>query len=90
MKPPLHDITSDGRTVWVNGADGALGRFGINGIDVHQPLTVTVRAGSECLHCTHARTTRADWDVFVAKMREHFGIEVPDEHMPRRLRRGVT
>lgn len=32
-QPVPHDITSDGRMVWVNGAAGLLGRFGPNGID---------------------------------------------------------
>jgi hypothetical protein len=84
VRPLPHDITSDGKTVWVNGSEGALGRFGLNGIDVHQPRIAGEEHG-ECLHCTHERTTRADWDVFVAKMFEHFGITVPQQHMPERL-----
>lgn len=84
MKPVPHVIESDGKTVWVNGPNGAIGRFGVNGIDVHQPITPGDTKG-ECLHCTHARTTRADWDVFVTKMREHHGVEVTAEHMPKRL-----
>ncbi len=83
--PVLHEITSDGRTVWVNGSDGLLGRFGPNGIDVHQPMSVQVQRGNECLHCTHEKTTLDDWHVFVAKMKEHFDIDVPAEHMPKAL-----
>ncbi len=78
----LHDITSDGRTVWVNGIGGLLGRFGRGGIDIHRPIGEQQEHG-ECLYCTHAPTTRADWDVFVAKMQEIFGIRVPDKHKPR-------
>jgi hypothetical protein len=79
-----YDIMSDGKTVWINGAYGLLGRFGLYGIDVHRPLTDQSEKG-ECLHCTHEPTTRADWDVFVAKMLEHCGVHVPDEYMPERF-----
>lgn len=80
-----YDITSDGVTVWVNGEDGLLGRFGRMGIDVHHPPTEQFQTG-ECLFCTHARTNHGDWNVFVAKMKEHFGINVPEEHRPRHAR----
>ncbi len=83
-RPPPHEITSDGKSVWVNGSEGLLGRFGPNGIDVHQPATAQL-TGGECLHCSHARTTRADWDVFVQKMKEHWGILVPQDVMPDRF-----
>ncbi len=70
--------------MWVNGEQGLLGRFGPNGIDVHQPMSVQGVKG-ECLFCTHTKTTRKDWDIFVVKMNEHFGIRVPQTHMPRTL-----
>jgi len=79
-----HDISTDGRTVWVNSVDGLLGRFGLQGIDIHRPLSEQ-RTQGECLHCTHGPTTRADWDVFVVKMREHFRIDVPKKYMPKRF-----
>ena len=40
----------------------------------------------ECLHCTHGLVTREDWDVFVAKMKEHFGITVSKRYMSKRFR----
>lgn len=76
---PDVEISSDGATVWVNGPDGAIGRFGARGIDVHTVDT------SGCLYCTHELTGRSDWDVFAVKMREHHGVDVDDEHMPVRL-----
>ena len=79
-----HTTHSDGVTVWVNGETGLLGRFGVMGIDVHRPMSEQREKG-ECLHCTHGLVTRADWDVFVAKMKEHFGITVSQRHMPKRL-----
>ena len=80
-----HQITSDGKTVWINGMGGLLGRFGLQGIDVHRPLTEQEERG-ECLHCTHGPTTRQDWDVFVQKMKEHFGVTVPERFLPDRFR----
>lgn len=84
MEPPVHDITSDDRTVWVNGAAGCIGRFGTNGIDIHRPITE--QSAGECLFCTHEPTKPEDWDTFVVKMKELYGIDVPEEHRPRRFR----
>lgn len=78
-------VESDGRTVWVNGSLGLLGRFGNAGIDIHQPLSEQMEEG-ECLFCTHAYTGPADWVVFKEKMAEHFGVQVGDEHMPVRFK----
>jgi hypothetical protein len=83
---PLADITSDGVTVWVNGAGGLLGRFGRNGVDIHRPLSEQEEKG-ECLLCTHEPTTLADWEMFVQQMLEHFGVSVHYEtYMPDRFR----
>jgi hypothetical protein len=82
VEEPLHDITTDGRTVWVNGEGGLLGRFGPRGIDVHRPMGEQ-SANGECLYCTHSHTSAADWDTFVAKMAEHFSIVVPPRFKPR-------
>lgn len=79
-----YEIHDDGTTVWVNGPMGLLGRFGNAGIDVHKPANEQHFTG-ECLHCTHKMTTKEDWDIFKAKMLEHFKIEVPDKHKPRRF-----
>ena len=35
---------------------------------------------------THGLVTREDWDVFVAKMKEHFGITVSKRYMSKRFR----
>ena len=67
--------------------DWSFGRFGVMGIDVHRPMSEQREKG-ECLHCTHGLVTRADWDVFVAKMKEHFGITVPQRYLPKRLAKG--
>ena len=85
VEAPLHGIHTDDTTVWVNGAGGLLGRFGVQGIDVHRPMDEQTERG-ECLHCTHGPTTRQDWDVFVQKMVEHFGIKVSSKYMPQRFR----
>lgn len=84
MKPRPYEIDSDGVTVWVNGEGSLLGRFGRNGIDIHRPIEEQSSSG-ECLYCTHASTTSADWVTFVAKMKELYSIDVPDHHKPKRF-----
>ena len=80
-----HEIHSDNVTVWVNGKAGLLGRFGVMGIDVHRPMSEQQEKG-ECLYCTHGQVTRSDWDVFVTKMKECFGISVSKSYLPKRFR----
>lgn len=80
----LHDISTDGVTVWVNGAEGLLGRFGRGGIDIHRPADEQGDAGV-CLFCTHSESQAEDWPVFVARMQEHFGIVVPEKFKPKRF-----
>lgn len=69
-------IQSDGKTVWVHGIQGTVGRFGPRGIDIHSSDT------SKCLLCTHGPTEAQEWNVFVEKMREIYGVEIADEHKP--------
>jgi hypothetical protein len=80
----IYDITSDGVTVWVNGENGLIGRFGRMGIDIHRPANE--QAQKVCLHCTHEPVRSDDWDVFVAKMKEHFDITVSEEYKPLRFK----
>lgn len=78
-------VTSDGITVWVNAPSGeCIGRFGRQGIDVHRTIADQIGLG-ECLHCTHAPTTAADWDTFVEKMQEHHGVKIARQHRPKRF-----
>lgn len=73
-------IETDGKTVWVNGRNGALGRFGPMGIDVHTAAT------DGCLDCTHHETDVNSWLRFQRSMAEHHQILVSDHFMPERLR----
>lgn len=85
---PVMQIQSDGRTVWVNAGDGScIGRFGPNGIDIHRTVTDQLETDKQCLHCTNGPTKPMDWNVFVAKMFELYGVRVPDKHMPSRFYR---
>jgi hypothetical protein len=76
-------LTTDGRTVWVNGAGGCIARFGRNGIDIHRGAEAMSGAITECLFCTHTPTSAADWDVFVAKMLELHGVRIDAKFRPR-------
>lgn len=80
----LSDISTDGITVWVNGATSLLGRFGQRGIDIHRPIEEQESLG-ECLHCTHGNTTKEDWYIFRDKMFELHGIVVSEEYIPKRF-----
>jgi hypothetical protein len=72
-------ITTDGITVWVNTREGAIGRFGQMGIDIH------TADGTACLQCTHEPTTLKCWILFVIGMRHHHGIEIGPEYKPVRF-----
>lgn len=76
---PGAEVTSDGVTVWVNGINGALARFGQSGIDVHSADTTS------CIYCTHKPPTAQDWETFKAKVWEHHGVDVSDDHKPARF-----
>lgn len=73
---------SDGTTVWVNGSDGLIGRFGPRGVDVH--------ADGKCLPntCTStlARQTVEDWRRFRHLLLQYHNVNVSDSLMPKWLR----
>lgn len=75
------EITSDGRTVWVNsGRTGcALGRFSRMGIDVH------TEEGDGCFDCAPGPCGPAEWLRFKESMKKYHGVIVSEEHRPRYL-----
>jgi hypothetical protein len=81
----IHEITTDGKTIWVNGEISLLGRFGLFGVDIHRPLTEQQNKG-ECLFCTHGKTARRDWELFKIGMKHYFDITVTDKYMPEKFR----
>lgn len=84
---PDFEVVSDGRTVWVNGADGmCLGRFGPVGIDIHRDFAAQARGESECLACTHEKPDIKAWRQFQILMRRHYAVGIGDDHMPRFVR----
>ena len=57
-----HEIISDGKTVWVNGADGmCLGRFSDAGVDVHRTSAEQAAGLLQCLDCCHALPFAEGW-----------------------------
>lgn len=78
-KKPKYQIHSDGITVWVNGEEENIARFGRYGIDIHKP-------GGGCLFCTHGIVKARDWHLFVEKMKELYNIRVGERFRPKRLR----
>lgn len=82
------EIHSDGRTVWVNGADGCcLGRFSWAGIDIRRDAAAQMATGDQCLECKAGPTTAEDWTAFQAGMRTYYNIPVPDLHKPKFLQK---
>lgn len=72
-------IHTDGRTVWVNGPNGLLGRLGPVGIDVHADTGPSL-SGLHCLDC--GPLPEKPWEAFVVSMKEHHGVVVGDEWQP--------
>lgn len=76
-KRPL-EVTTDGRTTWINGPNGSmLGRLSPTGIDVHGDEG----ASTHCLDCRVPPDKNA-WEAFRASMKEHHGVEVPQSFKP--------
>jgi len=72
------EITTDGKTVWVNGSGVCLGRFGPRGVDVHRRAEEQLAGLPQCLDCRPV----PDWEAFVASMKEHHGVEVDSVFEP--------
>lgn len=82
-RTPVHEIESDGRTVWVNGSDGmCIGRFSKFGVDVHTTTEAQLGGAPQCLACIHGLAPRDSWWAFRNAMIRFYGIRVGDEHTP--------
>jgi hypothetical protein len=77
-------ILSDGRSVWVNAADGCCtGRFARGGVDIHLDGEQQVKQGIECIDCfDRTDDFEQDWQRFTRGMKQHYGVEINDEHKP--------
>lgn len=72
-------ISIDNNTLWVHAADGStVGRFSKRfGMDVHTTSTAQLSGAGQCLACTHTPPTAKEWEIFIALMRQHYGVIVP-------------
>lgn len=79
-KQKKYGIETDGRTVWVNGDIGCIGRF--------CPISIEIFTGDRCIGEPHptGKTNRGSWSEFQRLMKKHHGIAVPNEYMPDFLR----
>lgn len=75
------EVSADGAVLWVAGADGScLGRFSkAFGIDVHRTAGEQMAGKNQCLFCTHASASEADWEEFRAQMLTHHHIPIPED-----------
>ncbi|AOZ11156.1 hypothetical protein [Cupriavidus malaysiensis] len=79
MKPYLIEVSSLRDTVWVTANDGScIGRFSKRfGIDVHRTVDDQRAGAGQCLFCTHRPAGEAEWHTFRARIRDHYGIDIP-------------
>lgn len=64
--------------VWIHCSDGStVGRFGKFGIDLHNSVQEQMQGASQCRLCTHGAPTRTDWELFRAKAKEWWKVDVP-------------
>lgn len=83
MEGTDYEVLSDGKTVWINAADGSsIGRFSRFGIDVHKTLENQMKGEGQCLDCTHSKPSIQDWERFRTAMKSHHAVEVEECHMP--------
>lgn len=79
-----HEVAWDGATVWINAPDGCnVARFGRAGVDVHVGMAEQMATGRQCLDCReHGGAPRESWERFLASIREHHGVEIPEMARP--------
>ena len=75
--PPIMDVTSNGKTVWVNSSSkGCVARFCQLSLEL-MPNTATFSVRSE-----PTKHDGEDWDRFKAMVSNAYGVAVSDEHEP--------
>lgn len=68
------------RTVWVHASDGStVGRFGKFGVDIHNTVTEQLNGAPECRLCTHGQVTIVEWNLFIDKSKEYWGVTIDPE-----------
>ena len=78
-------IQSDGITVWIHSGGETIARFGQYGIDIHNTISNQLLGQSQCLSCTHTKTTIQDWREFVKQVKEFYEVVVADSYTPDRF-----
>jgi hypothetical protein len=78
-----NEITTDGKTVWVNSPKGeCIGRFSNRGIDVHRTLDDQLKGLSQCLDCCHGKSVYEMWCRFQQSMLKFHRVVIPDDFKP--------
>jgi hypothetical protein len=72
----LHEVSSDGRTIWVNGPEGCLARF--------CPVSQEFMSPPDFSAFKHPNDnpTAEHWQRFVDKVRSAFDLAIDDKHRP--------
>lgn len=72
-------------TIWVHSPNGyTVGRFSQRfGVDIHREGIDNLNQ-SECLHCTHKKPSKEDWDFFRGYANEKWNLPIPGDLFIRR------
>lgn len=67
--------------IWINYEDGSsVARFNTRtGIDIHNSITEQLSGKPQCLWCTHEKPSVNEWRSFREKVRDYYGIDLPDD-----------
>ena|ERR1700722_16931186 len=75
-----YQISTDGVTVWVNGKDGCVARFGAYAGEI------TLAGGRPLLIIALPPDMRStQWNLFVEKVEAVYGVKIPEAFMPKEL-----
>jgi len=73
-----YSIRSNNEKLWVHCSSGeTVGRFDVRfGMDIHRSVQDQLNGKPTCLFCTHKRPTQAEFDFFVKKAFELWGVSI--------------
>jgi len=75
----LPQITTDKRTIWINGIDRLFARFCPSSQEyLKNPNTFSYDFK---LH-NNSKPTKADWQLFCKKVKERFNFDIPKKFIP--------
>ena len=64
--------------LWVHCSTGeTVGRFDTRfGMDIHTTVAEQMKGEGQCLHCTHGKPSKEDFDLFCKKAKTLWGVDI--------------